>query len=314
MRIFVTGATGFVSHALCKHLSTQHWILALIHDFHKDPVFLGYNVGVQGDVRSFSDMRGILTKFNPDAVIHLAAQAIVAHAQKDPYSTFTTNVQGTAALLQAVKEYAPSAWFLHFSTDKVYGEGLDKKETDSLQPSGVYESSKVASDIIAQTYMKTLHGCITRTCNIYGPGDLDATRIVPKSIRACLANISPEIYTQNGKLGVREYIYIDDVCSAVRALMEGKETGIWNISSGLILSSREVVHEILRHFKGLDAVEHDQTTYKELSSQSLNNAKYREWAGSKWHPTSFNEGIQQTVEWWKHGFHRYDNLRSDNQP
>jgi len=292
-RIFVTGSQGFVGNALCKHLAKEHEVLGLIHDIQSNTIFtfLPPACGVVfGDVRDFRRMREILYDYRPDAIVHLAAQAIVGQARRDPYSTFDVNVNGTAALLEAWREACPTAYFLYFSTDKVYGNGMHKKESDPVQATGIYESSKAAADIIAQAYGAT----VTRTCNIYGPTDQNS-RIIPNTIRQCLRGEAPVFYEKAGK---REYIFVDDVCKVVSKLVEAKRTGIWNIASGLVLSNEQVVLEICKHFPEIQPRREQSPPQVELDDQCFDTTKLCSSLDCLSFET-FPSGIQKCVEWWR---------------
>lgn len=293
MKCFITGATGFVGRALTQFLVSQdHELTALIRDVPRTefkelpPEWI-----VFGDVRDFKRMREILLDQKPEAIIHLAAQAIVSQAHTDPLSTYEINVGGTIALLQAWREASPDAYYLHLSTDKVYGNGMNKPESEPVQASGVYESSKAAGDLITQSYLPKV--CIVRPCNIYGPGDRNR-RIIPNTIQECMRGDKPWIFRNAGK---REYIYIDDVCQCVGKLIAERKTGVWNVGSGLVLSNEQVVSEILKHFPNLTAA-YGASPMPELDDQSLNSKKLCENLDCLSF-TTFPAGIKATVDWWR---------------
>ena len=134
MKCLITGATGFVGQNLSQFLyEKKHEVIALVRDLHENiyPSVRYQTHTVFGDIRDYKRIREILLDYKPDAIIHLAAQALVGQAQRDPYSTWDVNVNGTISLLSAWAETGYGR-FLYFSSDKVYGDGLGKKETDSM--------------------------------------------------------------------------------------------------------------------------------------------------------------------------------------
>lgn len=296
-RVLITGVTGFIGRALSHFLQSKgHEVIGLVHDI--EPLSLFENRWAhflcKGDIRDYPRLRELMFEYQPDYVIHTAAQSKVFEAQRDPMFCFTTNVTGTACLFEAVKAYNPKTPVLHFSTDKVYGEGLSKKESDPLQPTNAYESSKVAGDCIAQTYARTMPVTIVRPCNIYGPGDHNS-RIIPDTIRHCLRGESPVIYERND---LREYIYVDDLCRIITSLVEKRQQGIWNVSSGLCLSNGEVVHEILKHFPQIQPRIEKSIGYEELLEESLNTEKLCSNIDCLSF-TTFQAGIAKTIDWWR---------------
>ena len=298
MRIFVTGSTGFVGRALSQFLTSQgHEVVGLVHDLYDMQSFTNLpNPPFRcffGDIRSHKRMREILFKFKPDAIIHLAAQAIVSRAEENSYGTYDVNVNGTLSLLNAWHECVPNAWFLNFSTDKVYGEGLNKKETDSIVATGnAYTTSKAAADLIAQSYGAT----VTRSCNIYGPGDREQSRIIPSVIHSLLLGETAILRYPEAE---REYIYINDLCTIIQRLLEQRVTGIWNIGSGKVAPTWEVATEILQHFPKLEWREQSHERPKnELNKQSLNTEKLCGQVDCLSFMT-LKAGIAETVKWWK---------------
>lgn len=300
MRIFLTGATGFVGRALSLYFMQKDVdIVCLVHDADprvQVPIATGMTT-IFGNITDFQLMRRILYDYQPDAIIHLAAIALVDQAARDPYSTFDVNTVGTVRLLSAMREAAPLTYFIYFSTDKVYGDGRSKKETDPVAATGVYETSKASADLIAQAHLEKYPVAITRTCNIYGPGDWNS-RVIPNTIRTCMRGENPVAYINTG---IREYIYVEDVCKAIDKLVESRSRGIWNIGTGQLKTNKEVVSEIVKHFSKTHFTEASRLSYnKELMEQSLDTSKFdNELYGGHRNVITFEEGIRRTTAWWK---------------
>lgn len=307
MKILVTGAFGFVGSHLVKNLLERgHEIVAIAHD--KKSVygsmlsFLGldrYVTIVYKDIVK-DDLKDVILKYSIDFIFHLAGKTIVKEAFLNPKDTIETNIIGISNLLTSSLN-TDIKGILYTSTDKVYGNGLNKKEDSELLGEGMYETSKIASEKIAMAFHKNYNApiVITRACNIFGPFDFNK-RIVPNTISMILENKPPVIYKEES---YREYIYVDDVCEAYIKLMESIDRvkgEVFNVGSGIVLSQKDVVTsiiEIAREF-GLSTKEPvliDKNNYPEIKYQSLDSSKIFETIGWK-AKTSFEEGIKKTLE------------------
>ena len=155
-------------------------------------------------------------------VIHLAAQTIVGIANRNPISTFESNIGGTWALLEACRRSPLVQQVVLASSDKAYGdqEHLPYDEEMPLQGTHPYDVSKSCADLIAQTYAVSygLPVVITRCGNFYGGGDLNWNRIVPGTIRSVLRGERPVIRS-DGRF-VRDYFYVEDGAIAYTTLVE----------------------------------------------------------------------------------------------
>ena len=227
-RVFVTGATGFLGANLVTRLvKEQAAVVCLQRDAVQPNSFDLFGLRdkvtvVHGDVQDLSLLQRILNEYEIDSVFHLAAQAIVGAANRSPISTFETNVRGTYMLLEACRLSPSVKRVVVASSDKAYGSTttLPYREDFPLQGTFPYDVSKSCTDLLARSYALTydLPVVVTRSANIYGPGDINLSRIIPGTIVAVLKNESPIIRSDGTPL--REFIFVDDVVSAYLTLAE----------------------------------------------------------------------------------------------
>ncbi len=197
--VFVTGATGLVGGWLIRRLiEVEADVTCLVRDWVPQSELIRANLidkikVVRGDVCEQETLERAIGEHEIDTVIHLAAQTIVGIANRNPVSTFESNIQGTWALLEACRRSPLVKQIVIASSDKAYGdqEILPYDETTPLQGTHPYDVSKSCADLISYTYAKTYNSpvVITRCGNFYGGGDLNWNRIVPGTIRCAIFNV-----------------------------------------------------------------------------------------------------------------------------
>lgn len=296
MNVFVTGGTGFIGSHLVNHLTENNNVVLLMRDLTStlwdkwlNEVLRGCTL-VQGDLLNLKVLRRILAEYNIDYIYHFASQAIVSTALKDPIGTFETNIMGTINLLEACRQVGDLKGILVMSTDKVYGNRIEALEEDPLVSTGIYETSKVCEDHIAQAFNSTYNLPITiaRSCNCYGY-DLNK-RIIPNTIRSCLKAEPPIIY--EGEETHRQYIYVEDLVKALKHIIDNKPN-VCNIGTDDILTQEQVVKEICVYFPISPRYIQRKKPIKEIKSQSLNWNKIKQLG---WKPKfTFEQGIQETI-------------------
>tara|TARA_Y100000310_G_C20627510_1_gene786781 strand:- start:526 stop:1497 length:972 start_codon:yes stop_codon:yes gene_type:complete len=299
MKILVTGATGFVGQHLVKRLSDLgHSIVSIERDTNFYSTY--YDEAVcYGDIADPLFVERVVTDYAPDVIFHLAAQSIVRVARKSPYNTFETNVIGSLNILDAARN-AEVPRVMVMTSDKVYGNAVHANENHKLVSSGFYETSKVCVDHVAQMYQNSTDMIIAifRCCNIYGPGDRNK-RIIPNMIQDALNKKNIMLFKGNDDK--REYIYVDDLVDAFVAWLKGNsDVKAWNVGSQESFNQEEIANAIASNIEGtnLNWITPPDFKASELKEQSLNSGYFRGMTG--WRPkTDFNEGIKQTVEWWK---------------
>ncbi|MGH2505530.1 MAG: NAD-dependent epimerase/dehydratase family protein, partial [Ktedonobacterales bacterium] len=226
--VFVTGGTGLVGSWLVRRLvEAQADVVCLVRDWVPQSELAQSRViervkVVRGDVRDQALLERSLGEYEINTVIHLAAQTIVGIANRNPISTFETNVQGTWALLEACRRSPLVKQIVIASSDKAYGDqpDLPYDETTPLQGQHPYDVSKSCADLISATYAKSygMPVCITRCGNFYGGGDLNWNRIVPGTIRSVLRGERPVIRSDGSY--IRDYFYVEDGAAAYMLLAE----------------------------------------------------------------------------------------------
>ena len=311
----VTGGTGLVGSWLVKRL-VEHGasVVCLVRDWvpQSELVRTGtleqVNV-VRGDVRSQRVLERAIGEYEVDTVIHLAAQTIVGIANRNPVSTFESNIQGTWALLEACRRSPLVKQVVIASSDKAYGdqENLPYREDAPLQGRNPYDVSKSASDLIAQTYASAygLPVAITRCGNFYGGGDLNWNRIVPGTIRSVIRNQRPVIRSDGTY--IRDYFYVEDGAAAYMLLAEKlasdpKVKGqAYNFSNEIQITVKDLADRILRRMNSKLELDIRNEATNEIRHQYLAADKARKELN--WAPLfNIDQGLDRTIEWYKEFF------------
>jgi CDP-glucose 4,6-dehydratase len=312
---YVTGGTGLVGSWLIKRLiEAGADVVCLIRDWIPQSElvrrgWIGQIKVVRGDICDRALQERILGEYEIDTVIHLAAQTIVTIANRNPISTFETNIAGTWNLLEACRRSSRVKQIVLASSDKAYGdqENLPYTEDSPLQGQHPYDVSKTAADLIACTYAKSygLPVAITRCGNFYGGGDLNWNRIVPGTIRSILRGQTPVIRS-DGEY-IRDYFYVEDGAAAYMLLAEQLAARpeligqAFNFSNENQVSVREIVMRILNIMDSELVPEIRNEVSNEIRHQYLSAEKARRLL--QWKPLfSLDEGLQKTVAWYKDFF------------
>ncbi len=261
---------------------------------------------VRGDVYDQRLLERALGEYEINTVIHLAAQTIVGIANRNPVSTFETNIGGTWALLEASRRSPTVKQIVLASSDKAYGdqEQLPYDETTPLQGQHPYDVSKSCADLLAKTYAVSygLPVAITRCGNFYGGGDLNWNRVVPGTIRSILRGQRPVIRS-DGEY-VRDYFYVEDGAAAYMLLAERLAQNpslrgeAFNFSNEIQLTVRQLVDKILKLMKStLEPDVHNEAT-NEIRRQYLSAEKARRMLA--WAPMfELDQGLERTIAWYR---------------
>ncbi|NQT83243.1 GDP-mannose 4,6-dehydratase [bacterium] len=314
-RTLVTGCTGILGSWLTIALVDRRAdTVGLVYDENprSELVRSGY-VGritvLRGTVTDFELMERILNDFEIEVVFHLAAQALVTVANRNPLSTFEANIRGTWNVLEAARRSKKVERLVLASSDKAYGdqEILPYKEDAPLIGRHPYDVSKSCADMIALAYGHTydLPLAITRCGNIYGGGDLHWDRIVPGTIRSAIRGERPVVRSDGTPK--RDYIYVKDIVSGYLLLAEklgdaSVRGEAFNFGHDSPLTVLEIVREVLDAAGRSDMEPSILNKAKhEIHSQYLDSSKARRVLG--WEPGfSLPEGLRETVAWYRRFF------------
>jgi CDP-glucose 4,6-dehydratase len=309
---FVTGGTGLVGSWLIRRLAEAGAdVVCLVRDWvpHSELVRsrqIEQVTVVRGDIREREILERILGEYEIDTVIHLAAQTIVTIANRNPISTFETNIAGTWNLLEACRRSPRIRQVVIASSDKAYGDqnALPYDENTPLQGQHPYDVSKSTADLIAHMYAVSFNipVVVTRCGNFYGGGDLNWNRIVPGTIRSVLRG-QPPVIRSDGK-SVRDYFYVEDGAAVYMLLAEQLAVHpefrgeAFNFSYGNQVTVLELVHRILTQMGSNLQPEILNEAGNEIRMQYLNSAKARQVLG--WLPLfTLADGLDKTIAWYK---------------
>ncbi|WP_339469303.1 dTDP-glucose 4,6-dehydratase [Pseudomonas capeferrum] len=330
MRILVTGGAGFIGSALVRHLidNTEHEVLNLDKLTYAGNLESLQSIAnntryefVQADIADSATVNAVLERFQPGAIMHLAAESHVDRSIDGPAAFIQTNIVGTYALLEATRawwsqlpaEQRRAFRFHHISTDEVYGDlhGANDlfHETTPYAPSSPYSASKAASDHLVRAWHRTygLPVLITNCSNNYGPYHFPE-KLIPLMILNALAGKPLPVYG-NGQQ-VRDWLFVEDHARALLEVVSHGQVGeTYNIGGHNEQKNLDVVHAICALLEEL-APQHPQgvARYADLISYvqdrpghdlryAIDASKIERELG--WVPQeTFASGLRKTVQWY----------------
>lgn len=310
--VFVTGGTGLLGSWLVSGLMEAGAnVVCLVRDWVPQSELVRTRrieqvKTVRGDVCDLALLERALGEYEVEVVFHVAAQAIVGIANRNPISTFDTNIGGTWNVLEACRRSPKVSSIVIASSDKAYGdqEHLPYNESMPLLGRHPYDVSKSCADMIAQTYAATynLPVAITRCGNFYGGGDLNWNRVVPGTVRSILRGERPVIRS-DGQF-VRDYFYIQDGAAAYMLLAERLASNLalrghaFNFSNESQISVLELVNLILSKM--------DSSLQPEVLNQASNEIRHQYLSAEhartmlNWKPQfTLDEGLDRTIAWYR---------------
>ncbi len=325
MRIIVTGGAGFIgSHLVWKLVNQGHDVLNIDNlTYAANLAYLqsveksGLYSFLKNDICDNAAMRAAFLSFQPDSILHLAAESHVDRSITSALDFLHTNVNGTFSLLDAALSYwetlnKPADFrFIHVSTDEVYGslkkDDAPFNESSQYLPNSPYSSSKAASDHLARAWFKTygLPVIITHCSNNFGPCQ-HSEKLIPTIIRKALAGSPLPVYGTGEN--IRDWIYVGDhVEGLISALQKGQPGEVYNFGGNKEISNIDMVNRICEHLDQLRPMANLKPHSSLISfvedrkghdfRYAICNAKSTRELG--WMPTwQFDEALVETIHWY----------------
>lgn len=315
MKLLVTGGLGFIG---------SNFILKLLEKFpdyqitNLDDELYGSNHQnvlevknlnnyefVKGNITDNSIVEKLVSKV--DIVINFAAESHVDRSISNAKPFIDSNILGVFTILENIKKYKKK--LVHISTDEVFGslESESASEDYKLNPSSPYASSKASAELLINSYFKT-YDCeviITRCTNNYGPRQFPE-KLIPKTI--IRANLDKSIPVYGTGKNIRDWIFVEDHCSAIEKIIhEGIPGESYNISASNEIDNMTIIKKILSFLdKSSNLINFVDDRPGHDFRYSLDSSKIRSLG---WKPkTSFEEGVKKTIEWYQKNKSWWNNL------
>lgn len=341
MKILITGGAGFIGVNLCKKLTKSGFDVTVIDKL----TYAGNIISldelknienfrlVQADICNRVSVMGVFDKYSPDVVMHLAAESHVDNSITGPEQFVKTNVNGTYQILESAHVYWKKLSdksknkfrFIHVSTDEVFGslnpQDIPFTETSSYNPRSPYSATKAASDHLARAWMETfgLPVIVTNCSNNYGPYQFPE-KLIPIVILKSLKNQNIPIYGSGEN--IRDWIYVEDHCSALISVMQNGAPGeTYCIGGNNELRNLDIIKMICCY---LDQIKPrpDGTLYTSLIKMvqdrpghdfryAINSNKIQ--SQLKWRPIErLDTGLNKTINWYLKNLDWVDSVLSRN--
>lgn len=312
-RVCITGGLGFIGSNFIHYLFDKYPRCEVVNldlltyagnlENLKEIDSLSNYKFVKGDICDVKLVDSLVKEC--DAVVHFAAESHVDRSITDPTAFVRTNVMGTQVLLDACVKYAKR--FHHISTDEIFGSlALDDKkkftEDTNYDPSSPYSASKAGSDHLVRAYHRTygLQTTITNCSNNYGPRQ-NVEKLIPLMITNAIQKKKLPVYGEG--LNVRDWIYVDDHCSAIDLVLRKGVIGeTYLVGGDAERTNLEVVRSILKNMGESESLISFVTDRKGHDLRyAIDSSKIKKELGWK-RRFNFEEGLKQTIGWYKKKF------------
>lgn len=313
MKIMVTGGAGFIGSnfvfymlekhpdykIICLDKLTYAGNLSTLEPVMDNKNFIFYKM----DICDRDAIYKLFEEEKPDIIVNFAAESHVDRSIEDPEIFLDTNIKGTTVLMDACNKYGIKR-FHQVSTDEVYGDlPLDRPdllftENTPIQTSSPYSSSKASADLLVQAYHRTygLPMTISRCSNNYGPYQFPE-KLIPLMIANALAEKPLPVYGQG--LNVRDWLYVDDHCSAIdKIIHDGKDGAVYNVGGHNEMTNIDIVKLICKELgKSEDLITYVTDRKGHDMRYAIDPTKIHNDLG--WLPeTKFADGIKKTIKWY----------------
>lgn len=310
-KVLCTGGCGFIGsnflEIMClKYPEYSFYNIDKLDYCSKDGNFLKNDnyTFIYGNICDSKLIMYVMQKNEIDTVIHFASQTHVDNSFGNSLEFTRDNIVGTHTLLEVCKEYKKIKRFIHISTDEVYGEvdleheGCNEKSL--LNPTNPYAATKAAAEFICKSYYSSFNIpiIIVRGNNVYGPGQYPE-KLIPKFITNLLNNEKCPIHGEGDSR--RNFIYVSDVVSAIDTILcKGEINEIYNIGTKNEYSVMDIFVKLCKKIKptefpcNLRLLIEDRKFNDFRYSINCDKLKELGWCEK----TSFNEGIENTIEWY----------------
>jgi CDP-glucose 4,6-dehydratase len=321
--VFVTGINGFIGGNLARGLLDRGAnVFGLLRNASRDTLLYYEKLDrkvtlIEGEMVDRDLLTRVISEEQIHAVFHLAAQVEVGVGLANPYLTFETNTRGTWCLMEAVRACPQTVEAVVVaSTDKAYGsypaERMPYKEDYPLLPRYPYDVSKACADMIARAYTTEIYNLpvvVTRFCNIFGPGQLNFSALIPDAVRACLGY--GQFVPRGSGQQIRDFIFAGDVVDLYlrigerlardAATLRGR---VYNAGTNQPRSVREVLETVYRltgreaDFGAVLDMMKGRATVGEIECQYMDYERVNRDFG--WSPQhGFEAGVTATIDWFR---------------